>query len=279
MPNVTLAFDEGVRGWTSEFTFLPDSGLSLNNKFFTFKNGRIYEHNSSVANRNTFYGVSNDTIIRFVFNENPVLVKNFKNINFEGTELRTEDTAGVLTPFGWSTELETNLETGYIRVDQYVLKEGENYGFVRGNEETLTDVDFSSSNVGGIGSFASADGDITTTDGATYTFDRPIPIGIQPDDLIYGIVSGETNPTIVGSVLSVTNNTITIDRNNPKFVNTLPTDFRNPTSSDLLIYVKDSQVEKSGIIGYYSVATFTNNDVTRKTELFSATAGTHIQNK
>ena len=82
MPNVTIAFDEAVKGWTSEFTFLPDAGLSLNNNFYTFHRGRIWKHNSQTADRNTFYGVTSDTEITFVFNENPTIVKNFKNLGF-----------------------------------------------------------------------------------------------------------------------------------------------------------------------------------------------------
>ena len=102
MPNVTLAFDELVRGWTSEFTFVPDSGLSLNNNFYTFHNGRLWVHNSEDVSRNTFYGVYDDTVVEFVFNDNPTYVKNYKTLGYEG--------AGQ-----WSAELETNVENGEVR--------------------------------------------------------------------------------------------------------------------------------------------------------------------
>ena len=102
MPNVTLAFDELVKGWTSEFTFVPDSGLSLNNRFYTFNNGRLWEHNSENVDRNTFYGITGDTVIKFVFNEAPSTVKNFKTLGYEGEG-------------NWDATLETNLEKGEMK--------------------------------------------------------------------------------------------------------------------------------------------------------------------
>ena len=50
----TASFDERVNGWTSFKSFIPESGLSLNNKYYTFKNGDLYLHNNSL--RNCFYG-------------------------------------------------------------------------------------------------------------------------------------------------------------------------------------------------------------------------------
>lgn len=51
--NKTVSFDERVDGWTSFKSFLPESGLSINNIYYTFKNGDLYSHDNLV--RNTFY--------------------------------------------------------------------------------------------------------------------------------------------------------------------------------------------------------------------------------
>ena len=50
----TVSFDERITGWPSFKSFIPESGLSLNNKYYTFKNGDLYIHNNSL--RNCFYG-------------------------------------------------------------------------------------------------------------------------------------------------------------------------------------------------------------------------------
>jgi len=52
--NETLSFMERVNGWTSRKSFVPESGLSINNKYFTFKNGDMYKHHSSLYT-NDFY--------------------------------------------------------------------------------------------------------------------------------------------------------------------------------------------------------------------------------
>ena len=43
----TLTFDELVNGWNSFFTYKPTFITSLKNKFYSFKNGAIYEHYSN----------------------------------------------------------------------------------------------------------------------------------------------------------------------------------------------------------------------------------------
>lgn len=51
--NYTLCFDERVDGWTSFKSFIPESGVSLNNVYYTFKNGYLYSHNNK--RRNSFH--------------------------------------------------------------------------------------------------------------------------------------------------------------------------------------------------------------------------------
>jgi len=80
----TLNFDENVLGWTSLFTYEPDSLFSLTNKFFSTRNGAIYQHYSTLVNRGYFYGVQNDSTVTTIFNQSPSLVKTFQTINYEG---------------------------------------------------------------------------------------------------------------------------------------------------------------------------------------------------
>jgi len=82
----TLTFDELVNGWNSFFTYKPTFITSLKNKFYSFKNGAIYEHysNPGGSNRGTFYGSYAPSNITFVFNDNSNVSKNFQTVNYEG---------------------------------------------------------------------------------------------------------------------------------------------------------------------------------------------------
>ena len=81
----TLSFDESVRGWTSFFTYKPEFMVSLRNDFYSFNNGILYQHYSNSVNRGNFYGANNNTSITFIFNPNVSMSKNFKTINYEGS--------------------------------------------------------------------------------------------------------------------------------------------------------------------------------------------------
>lgn len=84
----TTTFDENVKGWTTFYSFRPGLIFSLKNNFYTTKNGSLYRHYDSDFSRtkhNNFYGVDNDSSVEFVFNGDPSLQKNFKTINYEGS--------------------------------------------------------------------------------------------------------------------------------------------------------------------------------------------------
>ena len=81
----TTSFDEGSLGWTSFYDYKPGFIFSLKSNFFTTTNPQLYKHYSNNVNRNNFYGVDNSSDITFIFNANPSIVKNFKTVNYEGS--------------------------------------------------------------------------------------------------------------------------------------------------------------------------------------------------
>ena len=81
----TLTFSERVQGWNTFYTYRPDLLFSLKNNYFTTKEGSLYIHYDSLTNANEFYGVSNQSSITFIFNPSPSINKNFKTINYEGS--------------------------------------------------------------------------------------------------------------------------------------------------------------------------------------------------
>ena len=252
MPNVTMAFDEEVKGWTSEFTFVPDSALSLNNKFYTFHRGRVWQHNTENAPKNNYYGLQGSTEITFVFNEAPNQVKNFKTLNYEG--LGT-----------WDATIETNVEKGEI--PSFIEKEGKNYAWIRG--EDMNEVpDLSGSNVQGIGT--------TSILGETLTFEN-LPGIVTPGDLLFKVEAPtySATPQLFGVVNSRSGNDLTFTTVGISRSDSLSTP---PVSGDFIIHAKDNQSEKSGIIGYYSIVTMKSEDIT-DTEIFSAGATIFLSTK
>ena len=57
---------------------------SSKNKYYSFFDSEIYEHYSN-QNRSEFYGTRFGSSIEFIFNANPSIVKNFKTVNYEGS--------------------------------------------------------------------------------------------------------------------------------------------------------------------------------------------------
>ena len=52
-----VSFKEENKGWVSFKSFLDmENGISVADKYFTFKGGKAYFHNSHDVDRNTFYG-------------------------------------------------------------------------------------------------------------------------------------------------------------------------------------------------------------------------------
>ena len=81
----TTVFDESVLGWTSFFDYRPSYITGIKNNLYTFLRGNIYLHN--VANKyGTYYGIAYPSTVTLVLNSNPSIIKNFKTINYEGSD-------------------------------------------------------------------------------------------------------------------------------------------------------------------------------------------------
>jgi len=96
----TLTFDEDSLGWTSRFSFRPDTGFSLLGGYYTTYGGNIWKHYSTNVPYCNFYNTQYVSTVTLVFNDIPSLSKNFQTINYEGTP-------------GWSlTSIETDFSQG-----------------------------------------------------------------------------------------------------------------------------------------------------------------------
>lgn len=83
----TVSFDETTKGWTSRKSFIPESGISLNNTYYTFKGGLIWEHGLNPL-YNNFYGQQYFSTVNLLINDSPQAVKGYAALNYSGTQAR-----------------------------------------------------------------------------------------------------------------------------------------------------------------------------------------------
>ena len=79
----TVSFEEDVKGWNSFKSFKQEFGLTLNNVYYTFSGGNLWEHNTNQT-RNNFYGIQYNSQLELIFNDAPSVIKEFKTLATEG---------------------------------------------------------------------------------------------------------------------------------------------------------------------------------------------------
>lgn len=137
MEQQTLTFDETINGWTSFFSFIPEFMAGLNGRFFSFRDGELWLHNSKNVPRNNFYGEQFISKVSVVLNENPSTEKMFKNIMLEGTK-------------PWKVDLKSNLSKGVIFREEFEKKKSRWFAYTRRNEDTQDLTSFAANGIGNI---------------------------------------------------------------------------------------------------------------------------------
>ena len=252
-----LSFKEGVDGWPTKLSYIPESGVSLNNELYSFKDGEIWEHSNET--RCNFYGTQYDSSITTLLNDSPSTIKNFKTLQYEGDS-------------DWEATLTTDQESGAANTANFVEREGLYQTYIQGiNDDGWNNVtqsgnlDTKSLSVLGVGS-PSANltvGGVPGNKKVSFSIDIDPNISIR--DRLYFVVG--SNIYDLGDITAIdrtsTPRTITADNSSSPAV---PGGV-NLTTSDFVFVSKDKRVNTSGIIGYYAEATLTNSS-TSKAELF-----------
>ena len=136
--NITASFSEDSKGWTSFKSWLQQGGVSINDKYFTFSGGELYQHHSNET-RNNFYGIQHFSTMCVLFNDMPSSVKSFSSLSYEGSQSQVEinltdgEYYNNIAKTGWFAEsIVTDLETGQI--PEFREKEGKWFNFIRGSK-------------------------------------------------------------------------------------------------------------------------------------------------
>ncbi len=86
----TVSFREDVKGWVSFKSFLPESGISCANDYYTLKEGKLWQHHNLGVNRNTFYNEFINSSFVAVLNDIPSSIKSYHTLEYEGSQSRVE---------------------------------------------------------------------------------------------------------------------------------------------------------------------------------------------
>ena len=144
----TLSFSEDAKGWVSFKSFIPESGVSLSNQYFTMNKGKLWQHNLDKDVYNRFYDVAYSSNVTAVLNDSPSVIKNFNTLNYEGSQasvegyttyMSGETQVSNLAPYnasditGWrASEIYNSDESGFVT--EFIEKEGKWFNYIKGGD-------------------------------------------------------------------------------------------------------------------------------------------------
>ena len=245
----SVAFKENVKGWPTRLSFAPEFAVSLNNEYYTIKDSELWEHSNST--RSNFYGTQEDTTVTVLINDAPSSIKNFKTLSYEGDE-------------GWDATVDTDQQDGAVSTWQ--KREGLYYNFISGKATTVSNMDTSELAVQGLGDSV---GD-KTHNGTGYdiTIDGKLNVSLQVGDEAYRDVSGTVSAIGTVSSVNALNNTFSTTSN----------DIGTISADTFIFFVKDTEKNTSGLVGYYGKTKMSVSSGDKK-ELFAVNSEVFISSE
>jgi hypothetical protein len=245
----SVAFKEGTTGWPTRMTFVPEAAISLNNGYYTMKNGELWVHNS--ATRSNFYGVQSNSTVTPIFNDAPSSIKNFKTLSYEGDA-------------GWVADVLTDQQDG--EVEAWKKKENLYFNYIKGKATTLSNIDTGEFSVQGLGNVLTHPAD------KVIIINGEINASLQIGDVIYS-TAGVTSPAVlrvIGTVATISMpNQITLASSIPSPA---------PATGNFMLFAKDSEKNTSGVIGYHASVEMKTTSSDKK-ELFAVNSEVFISSE
>ena len=142
--DTTVSFSEINRGWVSFKSWTAENAISLNNSYYTIKNGDLWEHHTNLV-RNNFHNIQSESSVTVMLNEQPGSVKSFQTLNYEGSQARiTENLTDSgeywdnYTKGGWYVDrINSDLQEGDTQ--EFKEKEGKWFSQLKGQYTEWTD--------------------------------------------------------------------------------------------------------------------------------------------
>lgn len=101
----TLGWSEPNNKWGSFYTYNPDCAFSIFINLYSFKEGRLWAHKSSLPTRNNLYGTQYQTIVNIPFNKAQGSPQTYESISYESNQLMITSVDGIKTSLGQISEL------------------------------------------------------------------------------------------------------------------------------------------------------------------------------
>lgn len=258
MASYTVAFQPEIDGFTSFFSFKPDLMIGMNNFLYSFKDGQIWKHYINPT-RNSFYGTSYDSQVDITINNTPTEVKLFKTFSFGGNYPENV-VSGVYTTYLNGREYE-----GTIYTDEFKIKEGESYAFIRSSSTSSYGSTLKDSGIGKLFSKQTAL--------QPYSFTVYSPAKLMPPatsdsgssycDSLYYIAPNNGNQFLISDTLTG------FSQNGDYYTYYCNSITNNPPSLGLnMVLSKNIIVESFGLRGSYMNASMTIS-TTEEAEIFS----------
>ena len=186
--DLTVSFSEDAKGWvsfksmasrikqydesilhTSQNYPVDFAGISLNNMYYTFREGKFWlSHNNQTYNN--FYNYQLASSVNVVLNDTPEVVKSFNTLNYEGSDSRIEEiTTAVVNGNTYNDNEYYNLvarDGWYVNsivtdrgksteqhgmVNEFIEKEGKWFNYIKGDTTNINNIDPSEMSLQGIG--------------------------------------------------------------------------------------------------------------------------------
>jgi len=252
----TVSYSQNSKGWPSFYSYIPEYMIGMNNFFYSFKGGNLYQHNTNEL-RNNYYGEQFNSQITSVFNQNPLENKIFKTLNLESND-------------AWEAYLETDIQiNGFMEDGWFEKKEGAWFAYLRQQGEVpALEGQYAMRSANGIGRTSNIALNAGT---ATLNFSTNplVSIGnfLSVGDYIYHSEPQYTTISYGGIVTQ-----INVDLQNGINQIIVSTTSANtvefPVNDPYILFIKSSEAESHGLLGHYCLFTITNFN-TQATELFA----------
>jgi hypothetical protein len=252
----TLSYSQSAQGWPSFYSYIPEYMIGMNNYFYTFNGGNLFQHNVNEL-RNNYYGAQYHSSITTVFNQNPLENKIFKTLNLESDN-------------AWEAYLETDIQiNGYMRDSWFVKKEGSYFAYLRQEGKVpALEGQYATRSANGIGKTSN----VEITEGTTtlsFSTNPLVSIGsiISVGDYIYHSLPSYTELNY-GGVVTQINVDLQSGINKLIVSTTSEGTVTFPLNDPYIMFIKSSEAESHGLLGHYCIFTITNFN-TQATELFA----------
>ena len=189
--DTTITFSESVNGWTSFKDFIPENGVSVSRKYFTFEKAALYKHYvplkyddltsnwntgeldasgnftaykaEEAENYNRFYDSFYTSSVQAVLNQEPSLVKIFNTINYEGTQAYTKQPNLEDNPLTINNAIaisgdvngwtcsEITTDLDSGSILEFIKKEGKWFNYIKGKQQNLGTIKTDLFSVQGLG--------------------------------------------------------------------------------------------------------------------------------